>query len=474
MAGIIQNVYGKKSDSIKQLNEPIIALGAGYQTFYAKRGSRALSGRSTGGGVENAFGQLGHLDVSKRGVPVYRKSDNTYAYGRYMGNYILYRYYREEDLEESDYVPESSISGSPIIDRALKGIVDEVSTKTFTYQGGVDIKSPEEQTSAIGGKPQKGKHSVDVDTGVGLHQVSYSGYRAKFAHHGLEQSRRVLKDSITKALKNKEGLSDDEMYKKAAKAGLTYFKGQIKNTNKIMIMMQKKNPTASSPSVSRGKDGAHFKNMMKKATKRTMGNAMVNFTRTALLNIGDYLSGVYYNMPVTKPPYTNDNPVVYGRIGQFQLEENPIVKFNESALKEAHVVYGMDSTTYDFLKQGYGIDAYDINSTRTHAQVFASVKAVGDEFVVGNMAAGNIGGLHANTGNYTATINVKAAGKELSQAISNELLPFIRKASAGATRKFSANSILGSRETITNEGRTFWAQPYLSIFDGKTMRFGSK
>ena len=467
---IIQNVYGKKSDSIQQLNEPIIALGAGYQTFYAKKGSRALSGRSTGGGVENAFGQLGHSDVSRKGVPVYKKSDNTYAYGRYMGNYILYRYYREEDLKESDYLPESTHSGSPIIDRALKDLVKEVSTKTFTYQQDADIKSPEEQTLAIGAKPQKGKYSVDVDTGKGLHQVSYSGLRADFEHHGLEKARGEMKRDISKILRNREGLDTDTMYKKAAKAGLKYYKTQIINTNRTMMDMQKKNQIRS-PMHLRGTKTS-FKTMMKKSSKNVMGEAMVKFTRTGLLNMGDYLSGVYYDMPITKPPYGDENPVVYGRIGQFVLKENPFIFFDKSALKEAHVVYGMDSTTYDFLKQGYGTDAYDINSKRTFAQVFSNVKAAGDNFTVGTMATGTISHLHKGTGNFTASIDVKAAGKELSQDIENELLPFIRKAAAGATKKFSANSILGSRKTVIDQGRTFWAQPYLSIYDGKAMRFG--
>ena len=57
----------------------------------------------------------------------------------------------------------------------------------------------------------------------------------------------------------------------------------------------------------------------------------------------------------------------------------------------------------------------------------------------------------------------------MSSIIHEELAPFIREAAMGASKQFTANSLLGPRKSL---GKGFWAQPYLSIYDGRAMRYG--
>jgi hypothetical protein len=72
------------------------------------------------------------------------------------------------------------------------------------------------------------------------------------------------------------------------------------------------------------------------------------------------------------------------------------------------------------------------------------------------------------------TIDLLAADKALSEAVGGKggLLEFIRDASEESSKSFSANHILGVDKERLVGGVSMWALPYISIYDGKAMRFG--
>tara|TARA_R110002020_G_scaffold317175_3_gene532852 strand:- start:917 stop:2404 length:1488 start_codon:yes stop_codon:yes gene_type:complete len=486
--------------SIKQMNEPIIGVAGGYMPYYAKKGAtpevRRLKSVASSGGRPYT-----------ESVPLYkytpfgpRPEEDNFMSGTYKGNYILYRYYNKTSLGRLGMTPDrfamgtAGLGGDEIIDSALSHIAADVRKSSFSYTGKFDkdIKAVEEQpmvpgmsvperpaaVAGIRGRP----HGVDTQIGNKNFQVTNTAFLAKMGpagHHGIENqgdARSALNASFREAKEN-QSLTAEQKYKQMANAGLTYFKSQTSNVNKIMASMQK--GKAISPrdlgseikagTVPVGKKGAKF---MAKNGKLIMNNAMIQFTKTALFNVDRYRQGVYYTIPLTDVK-KGEEPV-YAKIGQFRLSKRGKIRFLN--LKEAHVEYGMDATTRELLMLNSNLEAYDVNAARTHGQMFSDMKATSDTITTNAITTGAIGSTLSNSSKIYPSIDLMAADRGLSEAVAGKggLLEFVKDASELSSKSFSANAILGRNKRVTMAGITLWALPYLSIYDGKAMRFGAQ
>ena len=484
---VLQRVYGSKSEAQDQLKQPILALAAGYMPFYAKKGAVVQTRRMTSD-------PLVQQTYSERVALFAKNESGDFLFGRYAGNYILYKYYNPQDLDVAglkvrDFQTNVSGQGDAIINRALTHIKADVENmeapEPFKRERG--IKSPEEQMSAIGYSSQderkegrKGAEPVDIELQNSRHQVTYSNFLAEFGHHGLEKRthsarRREMNKQIRKHAR--EGKGDNKQYKKMAKEALSYFKKEIADANRILRDMQKggmqgaKALRVESPrgkakkGVKRDKPEDIFLRNMRKHSKTSMGVEMRKLTRTALGNMRGYTQGVYYSMLL------DASVPVHGRIGQFIMNEGPIIQFQESALNEAHISYGLDSTTNDIIMENNILNANDINFKRTQAQFFTDVKAIGNTVTINAMQSGNLAGELAKASSVYPTIDILGASTELSEYVAQQFLPSI-KVSANASMKKMDKKILGQRRQRTIKGLTFWAQPYLSIYEGRVRRFG--
>lgn len=490
---VLQKVYGK-AGARDELSTPILAVGAGYMPYLPKKGKYRLSRRLSA--TPDSVGQPYTEPVS-----IYKdKESGTFRQGRYKGNYLLYYYYKEEDLGDSDLPPlevnrmnmRMEGKGSQIVDKALAktvGSLNEVSDNELIIQQN-KLKSVEEQISPFGFGKQKavdGKgNPVDVDLGDSLHQVSYTRFLADYTHHGIQKGdisgrRKTLSKDFQKA-KKLDGA--DEQYKGMAKAALKYFKGHLRDVNKMFTAMQKtpKTPNQLKSAIpdkgnfnlrqdprhaNVGKRNAMATRVMGRGGAMYMQKGMMDFNRTALSNFPHYSQGVHYTMPLNNPK-SGEAPV-HGRIGRFQLEQTPKIRWNISALNEAHVHYGLDSTTVDLLNANMGLKRDDINNKRTMAAIFSDIKAAENGKIYGKAYSGEISKKLANGQKVYGTIDVAASTIDMSRIIHEELAPFVREAAMGASKKFTANSLLGPRKPL---GKGFWAQPYLSLYDGRAMRYG--
>jgi len=466
--------------ALAEMKQPIIALGGGYMPYFAKSTASSETGRTTS--VAGSAGQ-----PRTQPIPVW-KNNNDYVYGYYKGNYILYNYYRKMDLEHSgmeagDFSMRPGM-GDSIVNRALQGIVEDVNSSEFSYTGKFDptLKSVEEQpmVSGVSTPERQGGRAFGVDMKVGneLNQVSYTKLVTHDAHHGIEKggkARSTMVKAISAANKDKK-LTEEQRYKKKAKAALQYYKTQISAVNKIMLDMQSGGAMGGKElrseiekvTVKEGPKGK-VKKIMGKGNKVMMREAMIGFTKTALGNLDDYREGVYSTLPMST------NPPVHAKIGKFILTKRGKIRFREPELKHALVRYGLDSTTTDLLLMNDGLRAYDVNAARTFGQVFGDIKANADHVTVGAMTSGTISGTVANNTKIYPSIDIMAAGEDLSMAIAGEggLLDFIKDGSMKATNNFSSNHILGNKMTMNMGTQTFWALPYLTVYDGYAMRYGA-
>ena len=482
--------------SIKQMNEPIIGVAGGYMPYYAKKGVNPETGRLTS--VKGSGGRPYTEPVS-----LYKRN-NGFAKGIYKGNFILYRYYNETDLDKLNMSPDrfamgtAGLGGDGIVDSALGHIAKDIKNSSFSYveqfeRGskaveeqpmvpGMQVPERPEAVAGIRGRP----HGVDIQIGNKNFQVTNTKFLAKMGpegHHGIENAGRE-RARLTKAFtsaKNDESLTDEERYKKMASAGLRYFKDQINNVNKIMMSMQNNKKLTARDMGSKIKAGtmnptdnpkSKAREFMVKGGNLSMQNAMIQFTKTALFNVDRYQQGVYYTIPLTDVK-GGDEPV-YANIGQFRLNRRGKIKFNTGALKHAEVEYGLDATTRELLMLNSNLNAYDINAARTHGQMFSDIKATTDNITINAMTAGAISSTLANGGKIHPTIDLMAADKALAEAVAGKggLLEFIRDASEESSKSFSANSILGVNKKVRMAGISLWALPYLTVYDGKAMRFG--
>ena len=448
--------------SIKQMNEPIIGVAGGYMPYYAKKGANPETGRLTS--VKGSGGRPYTEPVS-----LYKRN-NGFAKGIYKGNFILYRYYNETDLDKLNMSPDrfamgtAGLGGDGIVDSALGHIAKDIKNSSFSYV----------------------EQFVDIQIGNKNFQVTNTKFLAKMGpegHHGIENAGRE-RARLTKAFtsaKNDESLTDEERYKKMASAGLRYFKDQINNVNKIMMSMQHNKKLTARDMGSEIKAGtmnptdnpkSKAREFMVKGGNLSMQNAMIQFTKTALFNVDRYQQGVYYTIPLTDVK-GGDEPV-YANIGQFRLNRRGKIKFNTGALKHAEVEYGLDATTRELLMLNSNLNAYDVNAARTHGQMFSDIKATTDNITINAMTAGAISSTLANGGKIHPTIDLMAADKALAEAVAGKggLLEFIRDASEESSKSFSANSILGVNKKVRMAGISLWALPYLTVYDGKAMRFG--
>jgi hypothetical protein len=482
--------------SIKQMNEPIIGVAGGYMPYYAKEGATHDIRR-----IKSVKGSAGRPYTES--VPLYRKGQG-FVFGSYKGNHILYRYYNKTDLDKLGMAPgkfkmaTEGLGGDVIVDRALGHIANDIRKSSFSYTGkfAEDIKAVEEQpmvpgmqiperpaaVAGIRGRP----HGVDVQIGNKNLQVTYSTFLAKMGpegHHGIENAGRE-RARLTKAFtaaKNDESLTAEEKYQKMADAGLRYFKDQINNVNKIMMSMQQNKKLTARDMGSEIKAGtmnptdnpkSKAREFMVKGGNLSMQNAMIQFTKTALFNVDRYQQGVYYTIPLTD--VKGGEEPVYASIGQFKLNKSGRVKFNTGALKHAEVEYGLDSTTRELLMLNSNLNAYDVNAARTHGQMYADIKSTSDNITINAMTTGAISATLGNNSKIYPSIDLLAADKALSEAVAGEggLLEFIRDASEESSKSFSANSILGNNKRVNMSGVSIWALPYVSVYDGKAMRFG--
>ena len=483
--------------SIKQMNEPIIGVAGGYMPYYAETGTPELKRLTS---VKGSGGR-----PYTEPVPLYKKGENNFVFGSYKGNYILYRYYRKENLGKLGLSPDrfrmltAGLGGDEIIDRALGHIASDLKNSNFSYTGEFDeeIRAVEEQPMVPGMQvPERpagvegvrGRaHGVDIRIGNKNFQVTNTTFLAKMGaegHHGIENSgreRAKLTQAFT-AAKNDESLTAEERYQKMADAGLTYFKNQTNNVNQIMLSMQENKNKHSARDVGSRIKAETFnptdnpkskaREFMVKGGNLSMKNAMIEFTKTALFNVDTYRQGVYYTIPLTNVK-GGDEPV-YANIGQFRLSRMGKIRFLKGPLKEAHVEYGLDATTRELLAQNSSLEAYDVNAARTHGQMFADVKATTDNITVNAITTGAISATLSNSKKIYPTIDLLAADKALSEAVGGKggLLEFIRDASEESSKSFSANHILGVDKERLVGGVSMWALPYVSVYDGRAMRFG--
>ena len=472
--------------SIKQMNEPIIGVAGGYMPYYAKEGATPETGR-----LVSVKGSAGRPHTQP--VPLYKRQGG-FVQGLYKGNYILYRYYNVTDLGKLGISPDrfamgtAGLGGDEIVDRALGGIANDLKKSSFSYTSKFErgSKAVEEQPMVPGMKvperPQGRAYGVDIEIGGKNFQVTNTSFLAKMGpegHHGVEntgKARARMVKSFTEAKENKS-LTAEQKYKKMANAGLQYFKDQISNVNKIMLDMQRNQSfnaqeirsKVESGTQSVGKKG---KILMAKNGNLIMKNAMITFTKTALANVDRYQQGVTYTIPLTD--VKGGQEPVYARIAAFVLARRGKTRFLENKLKTASVDYGLDATTRDLLVQNNNLNAYDVNAARTHGQMFSDIKASSDTITVNSMTAGAISSTLANGQKIHPSIDLMAADKALSEAVAGEggLLEFVRDASEGSSKSFSANHMLGVNKKVQMAGVSLWALPYLSIYDGKAMRFG--
>ena len=422
-------------------------------------------------------------------IPLWKRGGD-FAYGYYKGNYILYKYYRKDYLEESGIDPQRFRTqlefGDSIINRALSKITDSVNNSEFSYVRKFDrsLKSVEEQPMAYGQSvpesPEGAGQGVDMKVGNKNFQVTYMKFLSDSAHHGIEkggEARNTMVKAVSAANKD-TNLTQHQKYKQIANAGLNYYRTQISQVNKVMLSMQSDKAFSAKGLRSEMKSQTQspskkVKEIRNKANVLMMREAMIGFTKTALSNVDKYRQGVYYTLPIEL------SPPVHAEIGQFKLSKRGKIRFNEGALKEANVRYGLDATSGHIIRINNDLKTYDLNAARTFGQVFADVGASANNVTVGAITSGTLSGTLSNSGKIYPSIDIMAAGEELSAAIGGKdgLLDFIKDGSIKATSKFSTNHILGGKadyQKMIMEGQTFWGLPYLTIYSGRAMRYGAQ
>ena len=496
----IQKTYGSPSAGAR--HEPILSLGAGYHRFFARPGAPVLQNYiRTGATVNPLQGKYVPLFKSSKKDLGFKKSgpSKTVQYGDYRGNYILYKYVAENDLKQlpramdsEQYPSATSTEGSEIIGRALVGISNIMNNLGDTITTTKGLRSAEEQSAAIGLKGQVksgkgGANPVDVDVKGRGYQVTYQKEYEKLLGHSIHGKLGIkLRSNISKIRESAKNTrkGKHKMYKNISKAGLSYFQKRLPMWNQIMKQIQgnqmlsgralrgdikdamlegKFNPNQNIYGIAmRG-----FRGNLYDSTG-FFGKAASQMTLQALGTAAKYKEGVFNTTLI-------DNGV-HSLVGLFMLTADPIWRYKEEEMKYAHVAYGLDATTPIIASKYVTLDSLGINRMRSHAQQLVDARVTKDTGRVGEMMT-TTAAQHLTAGaRLLPSMNIKAAGVELSSWVSNSLLPRLRDAASGAARNLDGEDILGSgfTEKMYGDRYTFTALPYLSVFDSVLSRYGSQ
>tara|TARA_R100001509_G_scaffold158022_1_gene122733 strand:- start:115 stop:1587 length:1473 start_codon:yes stop_codon:yes gene_type:complete len=473
--------------------EPIFSVGAGYQGYFPKSGRQSVT---VGNLREDIMGKKDTQILfyeSKYGD----KENATKVEGFYPGNYILSQRYLDTDAgylttsEKDSFISnfKTTVAGkagtllneyTDNIQPDFKGLMPRA-LKTAQVDAG------EEQYKVVGGEqsPQGKFGAKNIDMvkvpGLGNVQVTTSKLTHK-GHHGLYGKHHTnMQTKITTAKKNfKKHGNEEKLYKDIARAGLTYFRNSITTWNKALASVKKELENASIP-VNEGTMSREIRDIKSDTKYDRTGDARRAISRMStsaahfqtaqaskivlqalgnLQHFGD--TGVMYSYQL--------EPYVYAAFGQFIMDEASY-QFDRSKLDTGLVmsgVYDMTDMQYDMVGS-----VQQVAMSRAFAHTAFSVQGVEGKTELNALNTGHAGGQFGNHIRFMSSIDFKHASDNMHQAITQGIIPEVKKVMDKAGKKYSSSRLTQFNTKVPfMPNKAGWALPYITIFDTELEKFG--